>query len=110
MSRPVTVSEAQDQLLETAFELYRIMQRLHHQHEGLKAEYEPVREFYDAKEPPPEDGPRSLELEVAEETDIAVNALEDLGMELLKTARLTDAWIRQKWRVKKRKEQKERAS
>ena len=37
MSRPVSVSEAQDQLLETAFDLYRIMQRLHHQHEDLKA-------------------------------------------------------------------------
>ncbi len=34
MSKAVTVSEAQDRLLETAFELYRIMQRLHHQHEG----------------------------------------------------------------------------
>ena len=53
MLKPVTVSEAQEQLLETAFELYRIMQRLHHQHEGLKAEYEPVREFYDADEQPP---------------------------------------------------------
>ncbi len=53
MSRPVNVSEAQDQLLESAFELYRIMQRLHHQHEGLKAEYETVRKFYDAEEPPP---------------------------------------------------------
>ncbi len=75
MSRPVTVSEAQDQLLETAFELYRIMQRLHHQHEGLKAEYEPVREFYDAEDTPTEDGPRSLELEVAEQTDMAVDTM-----------------------------------
>ncbi len=82
------------------------MQRLHHQHQGLKAENEPVREFYDADEPPPEDGPRSLELEVAEQTDIAVNALEDLGEVLLKTARLTDAWIRQKWRVKQKERQK----
>ena len=37
MSRPVTVSEAQDQVLEIAFDLYRIMQRLHHQNEGMKA-------------------------------------------------------------------------
>ncbi len=106
MSRPVTVSEAQDQLLETAFDLYRIMQRLYHQHEGLKAEYEHVREFYDAEEPPAEDGPRSLELEVAEQTDMAVDQLENVADELLKSARLTDAWIRQKWRVK----QMERAS
>ncbi len=106
MSRPVTVSEAQDQLLETAFELYRIMQRLHHQHEGLKAQYEPVREFYDAEDPPPEDGPRSLELEVAEQTDIAVDQLQNVAEDLLKSARLNDAWIRQKWEVK----QKEQAS
>ncbi len=106
MSRSVTVSEAQDQLLETAFELYRIMQRLHHQHMGLKAQYEPVRKFYDDDEPPPDDGPRSLELEVAEQTDIAVDNLEHVAEELLKAARLTDARIRQKWRVK----QKERRS
>ena len=106
MSQPVTVSEAQDQLLETAFELYRIIQRLHHQHEGLKAQYETVREFYEAREPPPDDEPRSLELEVAEETDMAVDQLEDVAEELLKSARLNDARIRQKWRVK----QKERAS
>ncbi len=106
MSRPVTVSEAQDQLLETAFDLYRIMQRLHHQHEGLKAEYEPVRKFYNDAEPPPEDGPRSLELEVAEQTDIAADQVEDLADQLRKAARLTDALIQQNWRVK----QKERRS
>ena len=39
MSKPVTISEAQDQLLEIASALYRIRQRLHRQHEGLKAEY-----------------------------------------------------------------------
>ena len=110
MSRPVTVSEAQDQLLETAFELYRIMQRLHHQHEGLKAEYESLREFYNADEPPVEDGPRSLELEVAEETDVAVDYLENVAEELLKAARLTDAWIRDKWRAKKQEERRERRS
>ncbi len=99
MSKPVTVSEAQNQLLETAFELYRIMQRLHHQHQGLKAEYEPVREFYDAEEPLPEDGPRSLELEVAEQTDIAVDNLENVAEELLIAARFNDTWIRGKWRA-----------
>ena len=101
MSRPVTVSEAQDQLLETAFDLYRIMQRLHHQHEGLKAEYEPVRDFYDADESPREDGPRSLELEVAEETDMAVELLQNLAEDLVKAARLNDAWIRQERQQRK---------
>ncbi len=108
MSKPMTVSEAKDQLLETAFELYRIMQRLHHQHEGLKAQYEPVREFYDAEESPTEDGPRSLELEVAEQTDMTVDQLEDIAEELLKAARLDDAWIRSKSRAKKQEERKER--
>ncbi len=102
MSKPVTVSEAQDQLLETAFELYRIMQRLHHQHEGLKAQYESLREFYNADEPPPEDGPRSLELQVAEETDVAVDNLQNVAEELLKAARLNDAWIRSRWRAKQK--------
>ncbi len=86
------------------------MQRLHHQHEGLKAHYEPVRKYYEAEAPPPDEGPRSLELEVAEQTDIAVNHLEDLAEDLLKTARLTDIWIRDKWRAKKKEEQKERRS
>ncbi len=102
MLKSVTVSEAQDQLLETAFELYRIMQRLHHQHEGLKAEYEPVREFYDAEESPTEDGPRSLELEVAEQTDMAVDNLQNVAEELLRAARLNDPLIRQRWRVKQK--------
>ena len=102
MSKPVTVSEAQDQLLETAFELYRIMQRLHHQHERLKAQYESLRKFYNAEDPPAEDGPRSLELEVAEETDVAVDNLQNVAEELLKAARLNDAWIRSRWRAKQK--------
>ena len=110
MSQPVTVSEAQNQLLETAFDLYRIMQRLHHQHEGLKAQYEPVRKYYEAQAPSPDGGPRSLELEVAEQTDVAVNHLEDLAEDLLKAARLTDIWIRDKWRAKKQEERKGRRS
>ncbi len=107
-SRPVTVSMAKDQLLETAIELYRIMQRLHHQHEGLKAEYDHVREFYEARPTPAENGPRSLELEVAEQTDMTVDRLQDVAEDLLKVTRLTDAWIRDKWRVKQRREQRER--
>ncbi len=103
MSSAVTVSQVQDQILETAFEVLRIIQRLHHQHEGMKAQYEIVLEFYEAKEPPPDDEPRSLELEVAEETDMAVDQLEDVAKQLLKAARLTDAKVREKWRRKERK-------
>ncbi len=94
MSKPVTVSEGQDQFLETGFELYRIAQGLHHQHEGERAQYESMRQFYSADEPPAEDEPRSLELEVAEETEVAVDNLQNAAGELLKAARLSDAWIR----------------
>ncbi len=100
---------AKDQLLETAIELYRIMQRLHHQHEGLKAEYDHVREFYEARPTPAEDGPRSLELEVAEATDVTVDQLQDVAEELLKVTRLTDAWIRDNWRAKQQELQREPA-
>ena len=107
-SRPVIVSEAKDQLLETAIALYRMMQRLHHQHEGLKAEYDHVREFYEARPTPAEDGPRSLELEVAEETDMTVDRLQDAAEDLLKAARLTDDWIRSKWRAKQQEKRRRR--
>ncbi len=97
MSQPVTVSEAQDQLLETAFDLYRIRQRLHHQWKGLKAEYESVREYYDTDEPRNE--ARPLELEVAVEIEDAVDEIESLADDLRKASRLTNAAIQQTWRV-----------
>ncbi len=106
MTKPVNVSEAQDQLLEIAFELDRIRQHLHHQFMGLRAEYPHLNEFYDAEEAPSESGPRSLELQMAEETDMAADQVEDLADQLRKAARLTAALIRQSWRV----EQKERRS
>ncbi len=56
------------------------------------------------KGPPREDGPRSLELEMAEQTDMAVDQLQNVAEELVKAARFNDAWMRQQWRVKKRKE------
>jgi len=40
MARPVTVSEAQGQLLETALDLYRIVYRLHRHREGLRVPFE----------------------------------------------------------------------
>ena len=105
MSQPVTVSEAQDQLLEIAFDLYRIRQHLHHQFKGLKAQYKSVREYYDAEEEPSK-GPCPLELAVAEELDQAVDQLEDIADDLRKASRLSDAAIQLNWRVK----QKERVS
>ena len=87
IERPVTVFEAQDQLLETALDLYRIMQRLHHQFEGLKVQYETLHEFYAARNPRKE--PLTLEFKVAEQTDIAADQLQDLAEDLLKAARLT---------------------
>ena len=97
MSQSMTVAEAQDQLLETAFELYRIRQRLHHRWKALKSEYENVREYYDAEEPVDEAQP--LELEVAVQIEMAIDQLEELGDDLRKTSRLTNADIQLKWRV-----------
>ncbi len=97
MSQPMTVSEAQDQLLETAFDLYRIRQRLHHQWKGLKAKYESVREYYDTDEPMNE--ARPLELEVAVDIEDAIDAQESLGDDLRKTSRQTNAMIQMNWRV-----------
>ncbi len=98
MPQSVTVSEAQDQLLETAFDLYRIRQRLHHQFKGLKAEHESVREYYDTDVDEPK-APRPLELQVAIEIEDAIDAVEDLGDYLRKASRLTNAAIQQTWRV-----------
>ena len=47
---------------------------------------------------------------MAEQTDVAVNHLEDLAEDLLKAARLTDIWIRDKWRAKQQEERKGRRS
>lgn len=44
MSRSTTVAEAQDQLLETTLELYRISYRLHRQRERLEVPFEIERE------------------------------------------------------------------
>ncbi len=98
MSQRVSVSEAQDQLLETAFDLYRIRQRLHRQFKGLKAEYESVREYYDADGAEP-DAPRPLELQLAVELEDIVDEVESLGDMLRKASRLTNAAIQQTWRV-----------
>ena len=97
MSHPVTVSEAQDQLLETAFELYRIIQRLHHHYEGLRVPFEIAMDYYEVEgrhgEPP------TIELAVAEEIDIAVDQLLSIAEQLQKASRMTDASIRAKWRL-----------
>ncbi len=102
MWKPVSVSEAQDQLLETAFDLYRIRQRLHHQFKGLKAEYEIAREYYDADGSEP-DAPRPFDLQVAIEIEDIVDEVESLGDLLRKASRLTNAAIQQTWRVEKRR-------
>ena len=97
MSQPVSFTDAQDLLLEVALDLYRIIQRLHHQFEYLKAQHEHVREYYEAEEPPM-DQPPTLERAVAEETDITANQLLDVAEDLLKSARLTEPEIQAKWR------------
>ncbi len=103
MPQSVTVAEAQDQMLETALDLYRIRQRLHNRFKRLKSEHESLREYYDT-DTDPRDEVHPLELEVAEAIDIATDTLEDVADRLRKTSRLTEARIQLEWSV----EQKQR--
>lgn len=101
MSQLVNVSEAQDQLLETAFELYRIIQRLHQHYEGLRVPFEIAMDYYQPEETA--DEPPTIELAVAEEIDIAVDQLLSIADQLQKTSRINDASIRAKWRSDRKK-------
>ncbi len=95
MARPMTVSEAQDQLLETAFELYRTVYRLHRYQEGLRV----PDELEDAchgegigYEPP------TLDLAVADEIGTSIDELLEIADRLQQAARATEVSIRRQWR------------
>ncbi len=98
MPEPVTVPEVQENALEITFDLQRLIQRLHHQHNGLRGSYEDVAKSYETDEPS-KDRP-SLELAVTEEVHTAANDLTDVAERLLKRCRLTDFEVREKWRLK----------
>ena len=96
MPRPVTVSEAQSQLLETALELYRLIYRLHRHREGLRVPYEIEDHIYGEMEPGNE--PPTIELAVAEEFGATIDELLEIADRLQKASRATDVTIRREWR------------
>lgn len=100
MSRPTTVSEAQDQLLETALELYRMSYRLHRHRERLKVPFEIERECNGnsgvGEEPP------TIELALAEEIGTAIDDFHEIADRLQQAARATEVTIRHEWRRQRR--------
>ena len=104
MPRPVTVSEAQSQLLETALDLYRIVYRLHRHREGLNWQAEIEHEIYGEMEISAE--PATIELAVADEIGTAIDEFLEIADRLQRASRATDITIRREWReeVKRRAE------
>ncbi len=96
MPRPITVSEAQDQLLETALNLYRMVYRLHRHREGLRVPYEIEcacnGDTGSGAEPP------TIAIAVAEEIGATIDEFQDIANRLQMAARATDASIRRQWR------------
>ncbi len=96
MTRPTTVSEAQDQLLKTALELYRMSYRLHRHRERLKVPFEIERECQGetgvGEEPP------TVELALAEDIGTAIDDFQAIADRLQQAARATDVTIRREWR------------
>ena len=96
MARPIAVSEAQDQLLETAFDLYRTVYRLHRYREGLRAPDEIEHACYGEREVGNE--PPTLELAVAEDIGTSIDELLEIADRLQQAARATDVPLRRQWR------------
>ena len=102
MPRPITVSDAQTQLLETALDLYRQCYRLHRHREGLRVPFEIEDHIYGEMEVANE--PPTIELAVADEIGTAIDEFLEIADRLQKTSRATDVTIRREWReeVKRR--------
>ncbi len=101
MARPISVSEAQSQLLETALDLYRMVYRLHRHREGLRVPYEIEDHIVGmevANEPP------TIELAVADEIGITIDEFLEIADRLQHAARATDVTIRHEWRKQRRAE------
>ena len=93
---PQGIEAAQDRLLETALDLYRMIQRLHRCREGLGIPSAIAREYYEAEGRT--DEPPTIELAVAEEIHAAIGELQGIARGLQQAACLTDAGIRKEWR------------
>ena len=96
MSQSLTVPQAQNQLLEMTFDLYRVIQRVHHLHEELKG-FENVSSYYTA--PDPDRVEPTVEAALAEEIFLAVDELEGLADRLRKVCRLTEVSSRESLRT-----------
>ncbi len=96
MSRPITVSEAQDQLLETALALYRLCYRLHRHREGLRIPDEI--ECACHGETGIANVTPTIELAVAGEIGTTIDELVEIADRLQRSARATDVSIRRRWR------------
>ena len=77
MARRVTVSEAQDQLLETAFDLYRTVYRLHRYREGLRVPERLEDACFDEMEIGSE--PPTLEVAVGEDIGLSIDELVEIA-------------------------------
>ena len=104
MSRPITVSEAQDQLLETALDLYRLIYRLHRHREGLRVPSEIEHECYGHMEVGNE--PPTIELAVADEIAATIDDFQEIADRLQKASRATDVTIRRQWREEQKRRQR----
>ncbi len=101
---PWGIEASQDQLFETALDLYRMIHRLHRNREALGIPSATAHDYYEASgraEVPP-----TIELAVAEEISAVIDELQGIARGLQQAARLTDASIRREWR----EERKGRAS
>ncbi len=101
MARPMTVSEAQDRLIETAFDLYRTVYRLHRYREGLRVPDEIEHACFGEREVGNE--PPTLELAVAEDIGTSIDELLEIADRLQQAARATDITIRRQWRQRRRR-------
>ena len=90
MPRPARTSELQAQLLELAFELYRIGHRLHALREGLNVPYEIAEDLYSRVEA--ESAPPTLEL------SLSIDELGDLAGRLRESAHASESTVRRAWR------------
>ena len=101
MPRPVRVSEAQGQLLETALDWYRLAYRLHRYREGLRVPFE-IEDHLGggrriAAEPP------TLELVVSDEIGAAIAELLAIADRLQQGSRATEVRIRRRWRAEQKR-------
>ncbi len=94
MTRLLTVSQAQDQVLEAALDLERLIQRLHRCSQTIGLASGTVH-LHDEGEGP--GVPPSIELALADEIRVAAQALSGVADGLRHASRLTEASLCEEW-------------